>query len=332
MILLNKIKKILVLRFGAIGDIVHSTALFRSIKKAYPHISIHYAAFKQPSMNIRHDPDLDKVWIVDGKSYKQLYKLAREMKKEKFDLFINLQPGIRTRVFALMLGAKKHIIYRKTFKQHAVENFWATGKKLFPDIKLPEELKLYINEEVKNKMSGILDKKGMAIAFNMGVSPTRQGRRWAQSHWRELAGKFLEKYDCEIILTGSEDDREFSKNLLNISPKIRSFCGKTSIEENTALLSLCDLVISGDTGPLHIATAVGVPAIGLYGAAPVSRTGPWGENCEAVFSDRVCVPCNRRKCVYMEKDGVYTPCMLDIKPDMVLSATQKFGSLKIHEL
>ena len=324
MILLNKIKKILILRFGAIGDVVHSTVLFRSIKKAYPQISIHYAAFNAPSQNIRHDPDLDKVWTVEGKSYKQLYKLAQEMKKEKFDLFINLQPGIRTKIFSLMIGMPKTITYKKTFKQHAVKNFWATGKKLFPDMKLPDELKLYINEEVKNKMSAILDKKGIAIAFNMGVSPTRQGRRWSQEYWRELAEKFLDKYGCEIILTGSEADREFSEKLLEVSPKIKSFCGKISIEENTALLSLCDLVISGDTGPLHIATAVGVPAVGLYGAAPVSRTGPYSEHCKAVFSNRACVPCNKRKCRYMAKNEIYTPCMLDITPSHVFSAAQRF--------
>jgi len=318
------IKKILILRFGAIGDIVHSTELYRSIKRQHPEISIHYAAFKIPSMNIQNDPDLDRVWVAKGKSYKQLWKLAKELRKEKFDLFINLQPGIKTRIFSIMLGMPRTITYRKTFKLHAVENFWQTGKKYFKDMQLNKNLKLFIDKEIKNRVSDMLDKKGVVIGFNMGVSPTRQGRRWPQDYWRELARLLLNKYNCEIILTGSESDREFSEPLLEISPKIKSFCGKTSIEENTALLSLCDLVISGDTGPLHIATAVGIPSIGLYGAAPVSRTGPYGENCTAVFSDRACVPCNRRKCRYMTKGELYSPCMVDVKPVQVLEAAEKF--------
>ncbi len=318
------IKKILILRFGAIGDVVHSTELFRSIKRKYPDVLIHYASFKTPSMNIQGDPDLDRVWVAEGKTYKQLYKLAKELGKEKFDLFLNLQPGIRTRIFALMLGMPRTITYKKTFKLHAVENFWQTGKKFFKDIELAKNIKLHINEEAKSRVSEILDKKGMVIGFNMGVSPTRQGRRWPQDYWRELALMFLDKYDCQIILTGSEADREFSDPLLRLSSRIRSFCAKTSIAENTALLSLCDLVISGDTGPLHIATAVGVPAIGLFGAAPVSRTGPYGENCVAVFSDRACVPCNRRKCKYMQESGIYTPCMLDVEPAQVLEAAKRF--------
>lgn len=314
------LNKILILRFGAIGDVVHSTELFRSIKRKYPHISIHYAAFKTPSLNIQNDPDLDKVWIVEGKSYKYLSQLSKELKKEKFDLLINLQPGIRTRIFSLMLGAKRTVTYKKTFKLHAVENFWQTGKKIFKDIELDKKIKLYIDEQIKNKISAMLENK-INIVFNMGVSHTRQGRRWPQEYWRELAVMFLNEYGCNIILTGSEDDKEFAENLLDISPKITSFCGKLSIEENTALLSLCDLVISGDTGSLHIATAVGTPAIGLYGAAPVSRTGPWGENCIALKSDRKCVPCNRRKCKYLNPGELYTPCLLDVSPEEVFKNT-----------
>ncbi len=321
---MNPIKKILILRFGAIGDVVHSTELFRSIKRKYPHISIHYASFKTPSRNIQGDPDLDRVWIAEAKSYKQLYKLAKKLKKENFDLFLNLQPGIRTGIFSIMLGNPRTVTYRKSFKLHAVENFWQTGKKYFKDLELAKSLKLYIKEEIKNRVSVMPDKKGIVIGFNMGVSPTRQGRRWHQNYWRELAQMFFDKYDCEIILTGSEADREFSESLLDLSPQIRSFCAKTSIEENTALLSLCDLVISGDTGPLHIAAAMGVPVIGLYGAAPVSRTGPYGENCTVIFSHRKCVPCNRRKCRFIKKNEPYTPCMLDIKPAQVLKEAGRF--------
>jgi len=318
------VKKLLILRFGAIGDVVHSTGLFRSIKSKYPHVAIHYAAFKTPSLNISQDPDLEKVWVAEGKSYKQLWALAKKLKNENFDAFINLQPGIRTRIFSLMLGMPRTVIYRKTFKLHAVENFWQTGKKLFKDIELDKNLKLYIKEEAKNKISGMLDKKGKVVAFNMGVSPTRQGRRWPQQSWAKLAKMFVENCDAEIVLTGSTEDKEFSEALLSVSSKVRSFCGKLSIEENTALLSLCDLVISGDTGPLHIATAVGTPAIGLYGAAPVSRTGPYGENCRALFSQRSCVPCNRRKCKYIKNNELYTPCMEDIKPREVFDTAQKY--------
>lgn len=310
------IKKILILRFGAIGDVIHSTALFRSLKNFDPDLSIHYLTFKTPSLLIENDPDLDKVWVLENKSYKTLIKISKELKKEKFDVFINLQPSIRTKFLSFITQAKFNLTYKKTFKLHAVENFWHTAKPLFKDIVLPDELKLHLPEQAKEKISS-LDENKILIGFNIGTSPSRQGRKWPIKYWKKLAKEILDNYDCEIILTGSKEDSEEAKKFLDISPKIKSFCGKLNIVESAALLSKCNLAISSDTGPLHIATAVGTPVIGLYGAAPISRTGPYGKSNIAVKSDRDCVPCNKRLCKFTKKGELYSPCLLDIKPDTI---------------
>lgn len=323
------IKKVLIFRFGAIGDVVHSTALFRSLKKYDPEISVHYLTNKTPSQLLENDPDLDKLWIAEEKSYKYLSKIAKELKKEKFDLCINLQPSIRTKIFSILTGSKNILIYKKTFKIHAVKNFWITAKPLFKDIILDKEIKIFIPEEIKEKISSQLDTGKKIIGFNMGANTARQGRKWPLKYWMELAKNIIEKYDCEIVLTGSQEDRESSETLLDISPNIKSFCGKLNIVESAALLSKCDVVISGDTGPLHIATAVGTPVIGLYGSMPVLRTGSYGENSSVLYSDRNCVPCNKRKCKYIKKKELYTPCMKDITPDKVFNLVEKhFETIK----
>lgn len=320
----KKIKKILIFRFGAIGDVVHSTALYRSLKKNNPDLSIHYLTTQIPALLINNDPDLDKVWTAEKKSYKYLNKIAKNLRKENFDLCINLQPSIRTRIFSFLINSKINITYKKNFKFHAVENFWKTAKPLFPDIILDKELKLYISEEIQEKMPDLIKDENI-IGFNMGVSGTRQGRRWSLEYWRQLAYELVNKHNFKIILTGSKEDIEFSENLLDISPDIESFCGKLNIAENAALISKCKLIVSGDTGPLHIATAVGTPSIGLYGAAPVSRTGPYGKNTYTFKSDRKCVPCNRRKCRYIKPDELYTPCLEDITPDEIIKIIEKIN-------
>jgi len=163
----------------------------------------------------------------------------------------------------------------------------------------------------------------------MGVSTTRQGRRWPIKYWKELAEIVLNRYNCDIVLTGAKEDAEFSDQILDVSPKIKSLCGKLNIVENSFVLSRCKLVISGDTGPLHIATAVKTPVIGLYGAAPVSRTGPYGKNCFTVKSDRSCVPCNKRKCKYLKTGELYTPCLLDITPDKIIKIIDENNILTV---
>lgn len=314
---MNEVEKILIVRFGAIGDVVHSTGLLRSLKKYNKNLEISYLTFKTPSLLLQNDPDLEKIIVAEGKSYKILIKLAKELKKEKFDLCINLQPSIKTKFFSFILGAKYNLTYKKTFKLHAVENFWKTASSFFKDLYLEEELKIYIPQETKDKISDLLDKEKKIIGFNIGVSSTRQGRRWPIQYWKDLADKLINKYNCEIILTGFNDDAEIIEQL-NGLPGIKSFCGQLSLVENAALLSQCNLLFSSDTGPLHIATALGVPCIGFYGAAPVKRTGPYGKKHHTLFSDRNCVPCNKRKCPLIKKGDLYTPCLEDITPDRVM--------------
>lgn len=313
----KKPHKVLILRLGAIGDVVHSSALFRSLKNFDKSLEIHYVTFKTPSMLIDHDPDIDKVWVLKDKSYNSLLNMANNLRKYKFDLFFNLQPSIKTRVFNLFLNPKKTITYKKTFSLHAVENFWETGKKAFKEIELEDSLKLYIPDEIRNDMTQFINNQKKTIVFNIGVSKTRQGRKWPINYWKKLAKTIIDKYDCDIILNGSKEDAEISEKLLDISPNIRSFCGKLNILESSALISLCNIMVSGDTGPLHIATALEVPTIGLYGAAPISRTGPYGKLTFDLCSERECVPCNRRKCSISEENDEYNPCMIDIKPEEV---------------
>ena len=315
----NEYKKILILRFGAIGDVVHTTALFRSLKSYNPEIKIHYVTFKAPSLLIQNDPDLQKIWTLGGKTYKHLINLAKELRKEKFDVFINLQPSIKTKVFSLILGVKKTVTYKKTFKLHAVENFWQTAKPLIKDIILPDEIKIYLPEEAKEKAKSLIQTDKKMVGFNIGATTARQGRKYPIELWKELAKNIIDKHNCKIVLTGSKEDAEEAGKLLDISPEIVSFCGKLSLTESATLLQRCDLVISGDTGPLHIATAVGTKVIGLYGSAPILRTGPYGNNHFALKSDMDCIPCNRRKCKFLKKGEQYTPCLLNLSPAKILN-------------
>ncbi len=315
----KEIKKILIIRFGAIGDVVHSTALFRSLKQFNPELEIHYATFNLPSTVIQDDPDIKKLWIIKNKNYKTLWQLAKELKKEKFDLCINLQNSNRAKFLSFLTRSKKYISYKKTFNLHAVENFWRTAKPIFKDIELPGEVQIHLPDEVKQDIAKLINKKSKRIGFNISLSSVRQGRKWKNEYWVELAKKLI-KYDSniEIVIVGIKEDLELAKQISEVSNNVKSFCDKLSLLESTALMSHCDLLISGDTGPLHIATALNVKTIGLYGAAPVSRTGPYGPLANVLCSkDRECIPCNRRKCKYIEPKDSSFPCMNDITPDMV---------------
>lgn len=319
----DKIKKILILRFGALGDVIHSSATIDSLKKYNPDFSIHYVTFQSPYLLLKNNPNLEKVWTIENKTYNSLLKMAEELKKEKFDLFINLQPSIRTKVFSFFINAKKNLTYKKTFKLHAVKNFWITAQNYFKTLNLNDELNLFIPDEKLLKTSNYINTNQKTVCLNIGANNARQGRKWPIDSWKELAKYLIDNFNCEIVLTGSKEELKLANLLLDVSPNIKNLCGMFDILENTALLSKCNLVISGDTGPLHLATAVKTTVIGLYGSMPISRTGPYGKSCFSTCSKRDCVPCNRRKCKYTKGKNEITPCMIDIKPKTVIELIKK---------
>lgn len=316
----NLIKKILIIRFGAIGDVVHSTALFRAIKKSDQNISIHYLTFSAPSLLILNDPDIDRVWVLENKTYKSIYKLSKKLRGEKFDLIINLHPSIRSRVLTFLARPERQLVYKKTYKMHAVENFWATAKPLFKNLSLDENINLYIPEEIKNKVKNLINnQKQLLIGFNMGVSPGRHGRKWPFSYWVQLASDILKKYNAQIILFGGEKDAEEAEKFLIEVPQAVSFCGKLSLIETAGAMSQCNTVISGDTGPLHIATAVDTKSIGIYGCPSISRTGPYGKGHFVALAELDCVPCDKKTCRYNKDKEDNAPCMYNIKPEKIMN-------------
>ncbi len=316
----TRYKKILILRQGAIGDVVHTTNIFRSIKTKHPEVEIDYLTGKVPYMLLEHDTRLNRVIKLEGKDYKYLTKLGLELRKEKYDLLINLQPSLRYQYLAFLINPKATVTYKKSFRYHAVENFWQTAKKKFHDIENFDNLELQIPEDVREKVKAEIGTDKKTVVLNTQTSLTRQGRKWSYEYFKELAFSLIDRYDCTILISGSKDDIEETKAYENLHPNIQVIAGKFNILESAAVFSLADVVVSSDTGPLHIATAVNKPfCIGLYGAASAGRTGPWGVNHFAVSADLPCIPCDRRKCKFKDETGTgINPCMEAIKPEHVL--------------
>ncbi len=311
--------KVLLIRFGAIGDVVETTGLLRSLKKAG--FCVHYLTGKVPSTLLSKDMDLDKLLVLEKKSYINLFKLGKILKKEKYDYIINLHPSMRTKFLCLLAKPQKTLVYKKSYKYHAVENFFMTAAAELPQLKLDDKIELFLSDEEKQWAENSLDKK-IRICFNIGATPKRQGRRWQLVHWAELAKKILEKYDAQIFVIGGNEDIQEAEKLVNLVPQIKSFAGETSLRETAALTYCSNIVISGDTGPLHIASALTPVCIGLYGCCSISRSGPYGKRHHTICSELSCAPCDGKLCPFSKKDFDDTPCMDIIKPNIIFKMVE----------
>ncbi len=318
----KNINKILIIRLGAIGDVVHTTNLFRAIKKQNPNIEIHYLTRELIKPLLIEDIDIDKVITID-QNYKAFSSytrdFAKKLKAENYDLVIDLQPSFKIKVLIFLAGIKKQLVYRKSFKVHAVTNFWRTGLKAFPKMEESQKLKLYLPKTaVENAKDRLKDFKRPFIVISAGgVFSKRQGRTYPVEKWVELGKKLQEKYKGTIILNGANEDKKILEPLNQI-PNSVNYIGELSLVDSCAVISQADLMLSGDSGPLHIATALGVNSIGLYGSMPVERTGCYSSGINIV-SKKECVPCNKRKCKYLKKSNkLFAPCMDEIDVNLIM--------------
>lgn len=311
-------KKILIIRCGAIGDVLHTSETYRSIKRACPDCEIHYLTKEVPAKLISADKDISKIITIEKVSYQNVFKLAPSLKNEKYDLIINLQPSLKLRLLALLARPEKVSNYDKDLEKHAVFNFYETAANAVKGLDFKNELNLYIPEEVKDSVKCAIPTDKKFIVMTTQAGPVREGKKWRIEKFKELALKLVEKYDVAVVLTGTNQDRELLSSFENINPQIFNLAGRFNILESAALFSFSEYMIGADTGPLHIASATGKPiCIALYGAMAIPRTGLVGEKHHSVKSTKLgCIPCQKRFCKL--RNGEYSPCMDDISPDDIM--------------
>jgi ADP-heptose:LPS heptosyltransferase len=153
----------------------------------------------------------------------------------------------------------------------------------------------------------------LVIALNPGAS--NRIKCWSTARFAELGDRLIEELGARVVVIGGGDERDLADAILaGMRHQARDLVGKVSLLQLGALLKRCTLLVSGDTGPLHLATAVGTPVVALFGAIDPRRTGPVGEGHRVISHPEIpCVPCVAGKCT----NPVYLECMEKITADEV---------------
>lgn len=317
-------KKILILRFGALGDIVHSTVIAHAIKEKYPQYEIHYCCEVAYSKVLVNNPDIDKIICYDKrKRGNWLYncKLALKLRKENYDIVFNLTKALRNFVISILTNPKSIYINFPMRDKHVVEAFFNTAKQAFKDIKLPKRLYLGVDETAKNKvLQEIQNYPKPWIIFSPGgeADNNRQGRVWPKGAWAELGELINKKFNGTIFITGSKAEQNYHKEILDKIPNAILCSGKYTLLESMALISLCNIFISGDSGPLHIASGLDVPTIGIFGSTNPKNVAPYCEKGICVGPKTKCKFCWQKKCRRLKPSAKYTQCMKSVRPKVVL--------------
>ncbi|MGA1865283.1 MAG: glycosyltransferase family 9 protein [bacterium] len=307
------------------------TPVLRAVKKSFPYSDALFLVGSQVALELLYNNiHINEAFMFKKgsgvKEVSRVIKFAMSLKPKKIYLILNFQPSNwRWRLLTLILKPQYVFLYKKQKRinkggrrLHAVEDHLKTLSQ-FKACKEDLHLDFFLDEDEIEEAKGIINGyvfdnnmgKGI-ICFNMGAS--HLVNRWPTVYFYRL-NSILIAAGFKIILIGGEEDRTLVDQFLSNGPSdCIDLVGKLSIRRTAAILSQCDLLVSGDTGPLHLATSVGTKVIGLFGAADPARTGPIGYGNIVIQSNLPCVPCRKRHCRNKRR-----LCMEAIEPEEVAS-------------
>lgn len=299
-------QNILIVKLSSLGDILHASPCAQALRELYPAAKITWIAEKNFAGLLVGAPVLDEVIqvdldylreasICDGLAY--LGQLKRALRARQFDLVLDMQGLFKSALVAWMTGCKERIGYGRQregswlisrgingthAKGHVIQAYLDVVRYLGarieePVFPLPElEMEKALVREV---LLAKLRPEQRFVVFAPGAS--KANKEWPVAHYVSLA-KMLTADGWAVVVAGGKTDVEKGRQLSETVDGLIDLTGKTNLKELAALLTEAALFVSGDTGPLHIAVAVGVPIVSLYGPTRPERTGPYGEQAKVL--------------------------------------------------
>ncbi|UCD55402.1 MAG: lipopolysaccharide heptosyltransferase II [Candidatus Omnitrophota bacterium] len=337
------VQRILLTRTDRIGDVVLSTPAIKAIRDKFPASYIAFMVRPYAKDIVDGNPYLDEVIIYDKygkqKSLFSTVKFALELRKKKFDRAFMLHPTNRVHLISYLAGIPERIGYdRKSaiFLTKKIPHLKHTGKKHELKYTLDllssagietrsQELFVPVREKNIEKIEKILAEyhvgKGVfLVAVNPGASSA--SKRWPAKNFASVCDNLAKKYKARILIVSDNKNAEFAEALAKgMKYEPVNLAGRTTVGELAAMLSKCRLFISNDSGPVHIACAVGVPVISIFGrknpGLSPKRWGPTGEKSVVFHKDVGCEKCLAEACEAGFK------CLEAVTPEEVFKAAEK---------
>ncbi|MDP6178794.1 MAG: lipopolysaccharide heptosyltransferase I [Desulfatiglandales bacterium] len=345
---------ILIVKLSAIGDVVHSLPLLEVLRKNFPEARIDWVVEEESSELIQAHKGIDHVIVSRRKSwqknffrkedrsaaFREIIRFFRELRSEEYELVIDLQGLFKSALLTGLSRGKRKIgasggregsplvlteqPYPVGYNQHAVDRY----------LKITEYLKcsqnsweglIPIRESDRRSMDRLIHDNGIQNKIKVAINPIARWKTklWELNRFGILADRLQKELSCRVIFTGGRDDRaNIDKIIARMEEKPVNLAGQTSLKELAYLYSICGLLISTDTGPMHIAAAMDCPVIALFGPTAPWRTGPYGKGHKVIREGIECSPCFKKRCTNMA-------CMDNITADRVFDAVQQvFNDLR----
>lgn len=337
----HKIKHVLIRSTNWVGDAILTTPAIRAVRKNFPDAEISILAKPWVIPIFYNNPYIDHLLLYDtaGRHRKWLGKarLSRDLRKSKFDLAILFQNAFEAALLAYLARVPKRLGYntdgRRLFLTHPIhleprlkqihEIDYYLGILEGASLKLDgRELNLVVTDQERGRAEDILTKHGITGQDRLiGVNPGAtygSAKRWLPERYAALCDKIQTLWAARIMIFGGPAEESVGRHVFDLMKKpCINLCGKTNLREAVALIERCRLFITNDSGLMHVAAALDIPLIAIFGSTNPVTTGPINSRSHIVRVPTPCSPCLKPECPEDHR------CMKDITVNRVYAVVEE---------
>lgn len=304
-------RKALIIKPSALGDVIHGLTFLGAFKETYPACEVHWVVARGIHPILENHPLIHRLWILDRARWKRLWEfpdVPREiaafefgLRRERFDLVVDLQGLLRSGLIALGTGCERRVGFREAREGsplcythtieggrdiHAIDRYLKVARALGCRVEAPQTVFPELPADTRRRFH--LPEDYIVVAPAAGGS----SKIWPAERFGEVARLLGIP---AVVLAGRSDAALALRVEAASGGLARSLAGETSLKEMAAIIRDARFLLSADTGPMHMAAALGVPVFAVFGPTSPRRTGPYGTIHTVIRKELSCSPCYRRK-------------------------------------
>lgn len=330
------IRRILVRATNWVGDVVMCMPAFDALRINFPESHIAVLARPWVAALFEKHPGVHEILPYTkgrgfSKDFVEMLRVVRLIRSLRFDLAVLFQNAFEAALIAYLGGVPLRVGYntdgrrlllshavirdKKILKEHQVEYYLAVLRAL-GWVAPTTEPRLHVGEKEDESMGALLAHRGVKERdFLVGLSPGAlfgPAKRWPAERFAAVGDLSCERWGAKVVLVGSEKDGETGSAVCRaMKHEALNLCGKTSLGEAMALIRRCRIFVSNDSGLMHVASALGVPTVAIFGSTDPVATGPRGQQARIVKHPLECSPCLKPEC------RIGYRCLLSVQPEEV---------------
>lgn len=284
-------QRFLVLRMSALGDIVHTLPAVSALRESFPKARIDWLVDQKWAPILDGNPSIDNVLAVDRRSWRAVGKAVRRMRNNHYTVTLDFQSLYRSSLFGWLSGAPKRLGFDAEYSRESGAAFFYTdvvsprrSHKVEHNLELVEaagartdgvRFPLPAVPDASAEVERILAGKGVGDCFVISPGGGWGSKCWQAERYGELHRALTEKYGWRGVVSFGPGERELAERVRAAAGSPEPVVEMFDLRQLIALLGRAKFLVAGDTGPLHLASALGTPVVGLYGPTDPSRNGPY---------------------------------------------------------